>query len=209
MSAFFDVFDYWKDKAITEDGRVVIEAGYEGADDDFDIQKSIPVIVDWREPRCFACNDPLFYEDDDLDTPSLKDLWDNKTKAIHSAQRAHIVPKAKKGDNEASNIFCLCPRCHLESPDSTFETEFFRWIYQRRKKPAIFVAVNECIKRGILPLFYPEDLDKANTHGVVRVTSSIVAAFVGSAEERCRPILNTEYCKSAISVLRQVHFDEE
>lgn len=198
MGQFFDIFDYWKDKAITCDGREVIEIGYEGSDEQLDVENSIPVVYDWGEPRCFACNAPLFDEDDDIDTPSLQELWDNKTNAIHYAERAHIVPKAMSGANESSNLFCLCRRCHHESPDSIYRSEFFRWVYQRRKNPAPIVALKECLNRGILPLFKSEDINKANTHGTHFVTSSIIAALVGSAEER-----NKQVTIAVMSTLRK------
>ena len=185
MAQFGSIFEYWKDKAITEDGRVVIDIGYEGADE-VDTGKSIAVIEDWGEPCCFACNAPLFDEDDDIETPSLHDLWENKTHAIHYAERAHIVPRAKGGKAEASNMFCLCQRCHHESPDTIYATEFFRWVYQRRKNNVPDMAFRECLDRKILPLFFAEDIQKANSHGTHMMTSSIVAALVGSAEERNR-----------------------
>lgn len=52
----FDIFDYWKDKCITDEGNVEIEMGYEGYDETkSNIHNSIPIVEDWGEPQCFAC----------------------------------------------------------------------------------------------------------------------------------------------------------
>lgn len=183
---FYEIFNYWKDKAITDDGRVVIDIGYDGYAADFDIDKSVPVITDWGEPRCFACNKPLFYASDNIDDIPLTDLWGNKTHTIHRAQRAHIVPKSLGGKNTADNMFCLCICCHAESPDTIYKSEFFRWVYKRRKSPILLSAFNECIERGIFPLFSPDDLWNASTHNIYYASSSIQSALVGGAEQRNR-----------------------
>lgn len=43
------IFNYWKDKAITSDGEIILDS---------DMSKSgISVITDWTRPCCFACCD--------------------------------------------------------------------------------------------------------------------------------------------------------
>lgn len=41
------IFDYWKDKAITRDGKIVPY-------DDMSVE-AISIVFDWGEPRCWAC----------------------------------------------------------------------------------------------------------------------------------------------------------
>lgn len=43
----FKIFDFWKDKAITKDGKIVIDSP-----EYRDI--SVPVVEDWGEPSCWC-----------------------------------------------------------------------------------------------------------------------------------------------------------
>lgn len=179
-TSFQKIFEYWKDKCITEDGKIETEGTV-----DFSI--SIPVIEDWGEPECFACRLPLVneedYNDDPGEDPSV--VWGK----IHGAERAHIVPHCLGGADSPENLFCLCRRCHRESPDSIFSKEFFRWVYKRRKGPSIpEQAAQICVDRGLFPAFCAEDISKAAPHNLTIGTESLVAALVGSAEK------NNEVC---------------
>lgn len=183
-----DLFEYWKDKAITRDGRVITEYGYPGYDENEfkNIEDTIPVIEDWCDPCCFACNTFLINQED-LDVLDLEPVkvWGNDGGWIHNAERAHIYPRSKGGSKRPDNIFFLCRRCHLESPDSEYPNEFFRWVYKRRKMGGVgLMAIEECANREILPLFCVDDLEKVGTHGTYVTTSSEVAALVGASEER-------------------------
>ena len=173
------IFEYWKNKWITEDGQVV-----DGSDANY--LNDIPVIEDWGEPECFACRYCFFDEDDLLEEPEddPAKMWTDKK--LHDAQRAHIIPHALGGKDAPENLFLLCPTCHAESPDTAFPSEFFRWVYRTRKGPSAQVeAYNECVRRDILPLFYAEDVEKfAGSHGAVYSRSSVVSALVGAAEKR-------------------------
>jgi len=209
MSKMFDVFNYWKDKCITEDGDVMIEYGYEGYDKEaLSKVDSIPVVYDWGEPECFACRAYLYdYEpypknyDECLADESnngLRKIWDNQ----HTFERAHIYPKAMGGKSSADNIFCLCPRCHKESPDTRFPKEFFKWVYNRRTRGSFYhMAAKELENRGGNPLFLNQhdlNLDNFNSHGGYVADSTIVATLVGCAEER-ENFFN-EACKMPIDV---------
>ena len=173
------IFEYWKTKWITEDGQIV-----DGSDANY--LKDIPVIEDWGEPECFACR-YCFFNVDELPEGPIDDpakMWTQKK--LHDAQRAHIIPDALGGQDTPENLFLLCPTCHLESPDTAFPSEFFRWVYRTRKSPSAQVeAYNECLRRDILPVFSADDLKEyGGSHGAVYTRSSVVSAFVGAAEKR-------------------------
>lgn len=212
MGKMFDVFSYWKDKCITENGDILIEYGYEGCDyESLKRIDSIPVIEDWGEPTCFACGTLVrdLLERDDYEEILESDDWEKKiwdSKEVSKTfDRAHIIPKALNGKNTPNNIFCLCHTCHRNSPDTRFPKEFFRWVFNERKQPRrtrlIHEAMDICVERDIIPLFsIDKDLDvhkNINSHGGSIVDSTIVAALVGSAEERNnavkKAILHNDY----------------
>ena len=171
-----DIFEYWKDKCITDKGEVAIEGSV-------DYSSSIAVVEDWGEPCCFACRKYLVSNENDEDIGNPDKIWNQKK--LRGAERAHIIPKALSGEDAPENLFILCRNCHAESPDTRFKSEFFRWVYRRRKRPSAYVlAFNECVNRGILPLFDANDIKNGSTHGASMVDSTRIAAFVGAAEER-------------------------
>ena len=205
MGKMLDIFNYWKDKCITEDGEVLIEYGYTGCDYDLlDQVESIPVVEDWGEPSCFACGLPAtsLLERDDYEKILEDDNWEkkiwNSKEVSNKFDRAHIIPKALNGKDKPSNIFCLCHICHRDSPDTRFKKEFFRWVFNERKLPRrtrlAHQAINICEQRNIIPLFdFDKDLNIHNnigSHGGKVADSSIVASLVGSAEERNSIIKN-------------------
>lgn len=189
-----NIFEYFKDKCITENGELTIEVAYNGHDPTkANISNSIPVIEDWGEPCCFACNAwtgvALNNQDGDL-----TQLWDNPA-VKRQLQRAHIIPDALGGSDTASNLFCLCRRCHRDSPDTLYASEFFRWVYLRRKEGqltqrALTKAINECKKRNINPSFihtgttFDMTFETMGSHGGSISESSFVASLVGGALER-------------------------
>lgn len=186
-----DIFEYYKDKCITENGTVEIEIGYDGYDKSkANVNNSIPVIVDWGEPCCFACGGwtRACIDDEDED---LKKLWDSPT-VKRQLQRAHIIPDALGGEDTPSNLFCLCKRCHRDSPDTIYANEFFRWVYHRRKEGTlnqrvVNKAIAECKNRNVNPAFidlkevFGNVYEKMGSHGSVIEESSYVAALIGSA----------------------------
>lgn len=199
----FDIFDYWKDKAITDSGKVIKEIGY-GDDDynkNFDISRSITVVTDWGEPRCFACDKfAPFAKCLDEETQShdfdFKKLW-NQSAVRHSFEKAHILPKALGGKVRADNMFILCRDCHKESPDTIYKEEFFRWVYRKRHEgskiqKAILLAFEQLSKDGI-PFMPNTELEfgkSINSHGGGIVSSTYTAAIVGSARENYDAMIN-------------------
>lgn len=123
------IFDYWKDKAITKDGTVIL--------DNFDDKNSVPVVYDWGEPRCWACgqvvNKVFDYETyEKLLISNVNRIWDYSEVAA-KLNKCHIVAHCIGGSDEPENLFLLCEGCHIESPDTENPENFFRWIYRRRK----------------------------------------------------------------------------
>lgn len=201
MAKFGDIFEYWKDKAITEDGRIVTEIGYDGYDEkEHDGIETIPVILDCGEPSCFACGASAdFYgckKYDEYLKDDVKKLWDDSN-VFHNFERAHILAKSLGGGDKANNMFLLCKECHRDSPDSIYTTEFFRWVFQKRKRGGKFLelfreALEEIERRGILPLFTGNVFGKwkVTTHGGRVEKNSYFAAMVGEAEENTNRIVS-------------------
>ncbi len=192
--SMYKIFDYWKDKCITETGDVEIDYGYDGCNkEQLDLVDSIGVIEDWGEPSCFCCGAWAGTVVGDGSEYSLKELWNSK-QVSSKLQKAHIVPSALGGDEAPKNMFCLCSECHKESPDTIYRQEFFKWIYNRRKNPKrrrlILDAIKQCEKEGILPLFSVNDINlhTCNTHAGSFADSTYVAGLVGAAKERADAI---------------------
>ncbi|MGK4040766.1 HNH endonuclease [Heyndrickxia oleronia] len=110
MPSNYQIFDYWKDK---------------------ELEKHFPVILDWGEPCCWACNKPIIVETQQLlDKCDFKEIW-NRTSGY--LERCHIIAKALGGSYEPENLFLMCPDCHIESPDISDKQVFFNWIKNQRR----------------------------------------------------------------------------
>ena len=123
----FSIFEYWKDKAILENGEIV----------DGRTTKSegcVRVMIDWGEPSCWACDAPVLttYEKKCESVGDLSKIW-NDSRVRKHLNRCHIVPRTKGGLDSPSNMFLMCPSCHEKSPDTTNACSFFRWVYDQRK----------------------------------------------------------------------------
>ena len=135
-----------------------------------------------------------------------RDIWDCQS-VRSSLDKAHIIPKALGGELTPQNLFCLCHRCHRDSPDTRFPQEFFKWIYQERKHPfhkrVTYKAIKQCLNEGIPPKFKLSDINisNTNTHGGLLVESSLVATMVGCAKERHQKTMDG--CKLALSALEK------
>ena len=183
------IFDYWKDKCITDKGEVKIEGEY-------DYKNSIPVVIDWGEPSCWGCGKDVYIKnpkyDSDLDN-NLGAIWEYK-EVKSKLERCHIQPSALTNNHQPSNIFLLCNDCHKDSPDYMNQIFFFKFIYKRRSEYCNGIRLNHIIE-NILQLCYEFQIDistfdpkklehnmknYANTHGAKLVESTIIAAFVDS-----------------------------
>lgn len=197
----FEIMDYWKDKCITDNGDVQIDFGYPGVDPNLDASRSIGVVEDWGEPRCFACgcmNHPDYIEYyDENNEIDIKKTW-NQKKVCSALQKAHIIPKSLGGEMVPSNLFLLCPNCHFESPDTIYPNEFFKWIYWRRHQPrerALWmfrdVAI-ELAKDGIPMLIDVNEVkNEIGSHATAVSLSSYKAAFRGNALKHYNEVINS------------------
>lgn len=123
-----DIFDYWKDKVIFENGKVgsIKDIGENSA--------RVSVVFDWGEPCCWACDKPIIgkYEKNRGKEVDFERLWNDDT-LKKKLERCHIIPRAKGGEDTPSNMFLLCSECHEVSPDTVNDENFFRWVYDQRK----------------------------------------------------------------------------
>ena len=194
----FSIFDYWKDKAILENGEIVEIK-------DKPIGNYERVIYDWGEPCCWACDKPVMstFEHDNIPEVDLSKIW-NDVKIKKHLDRCHIVPRTKGGEDSPSNMFLMCKSCHEKSPDTVNTRAFFRWVYDQRKTHAfgiskfdvIYEKVQKAMSRRGLNIC-PEDMvkvcDKENlsyenlkeylsshieTHGLKYSETSILEGFV-------------------------------
>lgn len=94
------IFDYWKDKAITRDGKIVPY-------DDMSVE-AISIVFDWGEPRCWACGrsiekvfDYATYEKYLLS--DFRKIWDY-AEVLKNLNKCHIR-EIRKIDPESEFIF--------------------------------------------------------------------------------------------------------
>lgn len=125
------IFEYWKDKAITEDGEVIYEKDFDKTGKD-----SIPVVIDWGEPECWACRQQInVYKRKSYDSDLLfvlSRIWDYR-EVSKELNKCHILAKQAGGTEIPQNMFLLCEHCHIESPDTLNPKNFFKWVYKKRK----------------------------------------------------------------------------
>lgn len=188
------VFREWYDKSIAPDGSVVLSK--DGTED------CVCVVEDAGEPECWACGQSfsgVFYtreyqallEAGDLD--SIAKIWDLRNVEL---EKCHIVPFAKGGADEPSNLFLLCPYCHVEAPDVTDPRGFFRWVYKQKHRGTrvgkYFIRElaeafkDECQALGkdpwsVKPVIAAGAVCSHFGHGVT--DSSVVAALASSCDD--------------------------
>ena len=136
-TSHYNIYDYWKDKAVTPKGEVINTADSHILEDEF-------VVDDDYVPRCWGCGKPAVRDshlegwitktcgEGDEDT-QLKKLWNSK-ETRHLLNRCHIVPGSLGGEDEPSNLFLMCSECHRLSPDTIYPSAFFKWVVQHRKQ---------------------------------------------------------------------------
>ena len=175
----YKIFDYWKDKYITPNGEVISHSEIKSFDDYPGI---ISVVDDWGEPECWCCGRWTNEIIDEDSEKGLKDLY--KRKHVTSfLQRAHIIPRQLGGsDTDPANLFLLCSECHQFSPDTVYPTEFFKYVYKRRHRPAsvamcaIIDAAKELYNEGIpVYLDFERVKKEIGTHLTTVMPSSYVA----------------------------------
>ena len=95
--------------------------------------KAISAVTDFGEPECRRCGlqilpDKIPGYHDVLKKGDFKKIWDSKG-VKSKLQRCHIIPYMVGGSDDPENLFLLCERCHLESPDYAKMEYFLKDIY--------------------------------------------------------------------------------
>ncbi len=146
-TSHYRIMEYWKDKQITKDGSIVINNS--------PIHGAIDVVEDWGEPMCWGCEKPIisdFEKHGDFSgtygEEQIKAIWSDKKVKSH-LNRCHIIPAALGGEDTPSNLFLLCPNCHLFSPDTRNVNAFMRWIYKKRMNSIMGSDLPNIIVRDI------------------------------------------------------------
>lgn len=157
-TSHYKIYDYWKDKAITPKGEVITTRDSHSLDDEY-------VVDDAYVPRCWGCGKAAVRDghldewitktcgDGDEGT-QLKRLWNCK-ETRRLLNRCHIVPGALGGEDKPANLFLMCESCRIESPDTVYPSEFFKWVVSCRKRMLfgrlhpnyIFEKVDESLKQ--------------------------------------------------------------
>lgn len=183
------IFDYWKDKAITKDGTVIL--------DDFNDKNSIPVIYDHGEPCCWACARFIYKA---FDAKGYEELANYNPRMLYDLpivksqyNRCHIVPHQAGGSDEPSNLFLLCEECHEESPDTLNPKNFFKWVYKKRKyesrpfgrniKRFMEKYLEDCKEKGKSPYTFKIDKAKGFTHGARVSESTLIVALSDTCDD--------------------------
>lgn len=186
------IYNYWKDKAITDRGEVILES-------EADYRHSIQAVGLPEEPHCWGCGKRLrgiehlvayntLFENGEIG--KMYNLIGNGKRL----DRCHIVPFAIGGSDDPSNLFLLCEECHVLSPDTDNPHNFFLWIYNRRAEMSgcfdgwdLSGMMNQvevlCQRLGKDPL--SGDTSKMNimNHGNQVSESSIVYGYVDTCKD--------------------------
>ena len=117
----FEIYEYWKDKAITKDFEVKHIQDCTPEDAWIRITEEFP-----DEVVCWGCGMPPYHMGQHR---TIRAIW-NQDRLL---QKAHIRPKSQKGGDQPENLFLLCPQCHAESPDTVSPRNFYAWVYYKRK----------------------------------------------------------------------------
>ena len=146
-TSHYEIFEHWKDKKFSD----LMEL------DDF--SQDSHIVSNWEFPCCWACGKEVFFHDSDIDEllsikgNGLKNLW-NSDKTKSKLQRCHILAASLGGEDVPSNLFLLCDKCHIESPDTVNATNFYRWVIRKRREylggypspQAMFDRIDEDLK---------------------------------------------------------------
>lgn len=147
--AHSQIAEYWKDKYISSDYKII---------DHFEAN-AVPVIADWGEPECLACgefNESIYqnpkYEKFLNQNRGVFRVW-NLPEAKNFLQRCHIIPRMLDGENEVANYFLLCKECHQESPDYYDSRYFFAYVrYVRQNRHTIIQNRNKNLLKAVYTL---------------------------------------------------------
>ena len=194
-----DIAEYWSDKAIRPDGRIVKLKDFSELLEGWRMVLNLNTSV----PHCWACGKP--FENTFQKSNSIFEAY----RDIGDLNRCHIKARQFGGEDSVENLFLMCEHCHQESPDTLNRTAFFRWVYDRKSEYKdglrIYGLMNdvktELARRGydfesinsmFSDLFHDDDIEfireeiksfwdkNAGTHGrtVVKSTVAVVTTDI-------------------------------
>lgn len=131
----FQIYNYWKDKAITNKLEIKPRAECTAEEEPLSVTEFPDEIF------CWACQMPPYKQGIHR---TLGGLW-NSDRLL---QRAHILAKSLRGEDKPENYFLLCPQCHAESPDTTDARLFFAWVRYKRMHESYFVVLRRNMKKA-------------------------------------------------------------
>lgn len=184
------IFEYWKDKAITKNGEIILEESHKGT-------ASVPVVFDWGEPECWACRRIVkgvenYKTYDELLKSDICKIW-SYAKVKSGLNKCHIVPEAAGGEDKPENLFLLCESCHCESPDTENPKNFLKWVYMRRQKEKsvngfIFSELykefmDDCKEKGKDPQTLKPENARPYMHGGTYAQSTISMALADTCDD--------------------------
>lgn len=189
-TSHLSIVQYWRDKAITKDGEVIIdnENSHEG---------SVSVIYDIGEPECWACGrlveDIYKYQNyENLLEENPMKLW-GLSASKSFLNRCHIIPHSAGGEDKPENLFLLCERCHVEAPDTDNSKNFLKWVYKRRKNgkfvngydftSLINDFITDCKEKGKDPKTVKTGKAKIYSHGGKYSQSTISMALADTCDD--------------------------
>lgn len=128
---------YWRNKGINKESFEIEELS-----NDSDFNKVELVVCDWGEPECFACGKPMIHRKDELNV-SINQIWNGS-----GLERCHILAKQFGGKDIPENLFLLCHKCHVDSPDTRNPYNFFAWVVNRRIRSGYIGDIGEGIMKA-------------------------------------------------------------
>lgn len=167
----YEIYNYWKDKAITKNFEVKLWERCTSEDEAVKIIECSDGIV------CWGCG-LLPYST--VDSDKIEVLW----KHDHLMNKAHILARSKGGEDVPSNLFLLCPNCHEEAPDTTNPKNFYAWVYHKRKSDNwVQVYRRELEKAASIKGIALEEL--VGCFGQLNMDSDTIEAMRKQMAERC------------------------
>lgn len=160
-TSHFAIFDYWKDKHLSD------------LVDPLLIEHNDLVVNYWDDPCCWACGKLVFRDKLQLEkyineeTEDYRGLWSDK-KVASKLNRCHIVPAMLGGGDKPSNLFLLCERCHVESPDTSNPANFYRWVAKRRNE-----YINGDLRAEIMFKEIEASLQERGLRGIEQVVNDV------------------------------------
>lgn len=140
MITKFDIYQYWENKSVTRSYKI------KSYDECIEDDKAIPIVEFSDSICCWACDIPsLIFDNEISEFKSLKEEWNNDK----CLQKSHILAKSLGGNEEAENMFLLCPICHAESPDTINPENFFAWIYYKRNNENYTQIIERELEKAI------------------------------------------------------------